>query len=523
MNKTMKYLSMAALALVGAVVTSCSSDDELLQPANPGKVITLSTTVNLDNGSGTRALTPEGVKTFAVGETMALRYMSASGWKKAVSHALTISDITGGTSATFTFDLEEEPDKTKPVSYVYPASMADEDGDIDFTLLSTQNGTLGTLESNFDLAYETGSWVGENLPSVTLQNQLAILAIKLKKSDDTSFITNTITEMIVSDGTNTYTVTRTAADGPIYVAIKPTLNANITVTATGGSKYYMKTLSNKTYEKNNVYPVNWRMPESVVNGKFTINVGGDKVQFAKGNLRCVNASVSSWSWSFFDTQDGYYTKTEFDDEGKWDLFGWVGKSSRLNNSEPAKWGVNIAKIADDYGTINSEVLASDWGNVPGIGSGWRTLTKAEWYYLFNTRSASTVNGTANARYTKATINTDGTSVNGVILFPDVVTIAADEATTWGTINDRSDWGTQCTTAQWSALEAKGCVFLPAAGVRNDDGVQNVGSNGCYWSSSPYTDNVYYAYNVYFDSGNLNPAYNSKRYYGQSVRLVREVE
>ena len=150
MNKTMKYLSMAALALVGAVVTSCSSDDELLQPTNPGKVITLSTTVNLDNGSGTRALNPTtGVKTFAEGEKMALRYMSTSGWKKAVSHTLTISDITGGTSATFTFDLED-PVKTEPVSYVYPASMADEDGDIDFDLLSTQDGTLGTLERNSD-------------------------------------------------------------------------------------------------------------------------------------------------------------------------------------------------------------------------------------------------------------------------------------------------------------------------------------------------------------------------------------
>ena len=521
MNKTMKYLSMAALALVGAVMTSCSSDDELLQPTNPGKVITLSTTVNLDNGSGTRALNPTtGAKTFAEGETMALRYMSASGWKKAVSHALTISDIDGGTSATFTFDLED-PVKTQPVSYVYPASMADEDGDIDLTLLSTQDGTLGTLESNFDLAYNTGAWVdGESLPGLTLENQLAILAIKLKNSGDSEDITDEITEMIVSDGTNIYTVNRTAADGPIYVAIKPTLNANITVTATGGSKYYMKTLSNKTYEKNNVYPVNWRMPESVVNGKFTINAGGDKVQFAKGNLRCVNASVSSWSWSFFDTQDGYYNQTEFDG-GKWDLFGWVGQSSRLKNSEPVKWGVNTSKIAEDYGTTHSEDLASDWGNVPGIGSGWRTLTQAEWDYLFNTRTASNVNGTPNARYTYATINTDGTSVNGVILFPDGATIAAGEATTWGNINSESSWGTKCTSAQWSALEAKGCVFLPAAGYRDGSTVKNAGSNGCYWSSSPYyAGNFNYAYNVYFDSGLLNPAYNSLRNNGQSVRLVR---
>ena len=168
-------------------------------------------------------------------------------------------------------------------------------------------------------------------------------------------------------------------------------------------------------------------------------------------------------------------------------------------------------------------MASDWGNVPGIGTDWRTLTKAEWDYLFNTRTASKVNGTDNARYTEATINTNGTSVNGVILFPDGATIAAGEATTWGNINSKSSWGTKCTTAQWSALEAKGCVFLPAAGYRDGSTVSNAGSNGRYWSSSPYADNVNYAYNVYFDSGLLNPAYNSTRHYGYSVRLIRPVK
>ena len=66
----------------------------------------------------------------------------------------------------------------------------------------------------------------------------------------------------------------------------------------------------------------------------------------------------------------------------------------------------------------------------------------------------------------------------------------------------------------------GAVFLPAAGYRNGTSVNNAGSNGNYWSSSPYTSNVNNAYNVNFNAGNLNPQNNNNRYNGRAVRLVR---
>ena len=495
MNKTMKYLSMAALALVGAVVTSCSSDDELLQPTNPGKVITLSTTVNLDNGSGTRALTPEGVKTFAVGETMALRYMSTSGWKKAVSHALTISDITGGTSATFTFDLED-PVKTEPVSYVYPASMADEDGVIDFDLLSTQDGTLGTLAKDFDLAYYAGAWVGGNLPSVMLQNQLAILAIKFKDESGINDITDEITRMTLNDGTNIYTVTRDAAVGPIYVAIKPTLNANITVTATNSTKYYKKTLSNKTYETNKVYPVNWL----VFNGKFSVGES-KQVVFSPGNLQLDDVN----SWKFADNQWECFGTSQSDNHR--DLFGW-GTGNNPNQTINSN---------DSYSSF------TDWGNNTNLqsqlGTSWRTLTLAEWTYLFNTRTASTVNGTPNARYAKAKVN----NVQGVILFPDTYTHPADVIAPVGiNVAGNTGWnGNVYDATAWGKMESAGCVFLPAAGYRVGDSVYYVGENGYYWSST--AKDTRYAYYVDFNSNRLNADdYYFSRSYGCSVRLVRDV-
>jgi hypothetical protein len=269
--KTMKKLfSMAALAMVGAAFTGCSSSDDNIidqpqQPETKNNVVTLTTTVGLDGGDATRALAANGVKTFAVGETMAIYYRKNKGkdHEKAVSAPLTAGDITnGGKSATFTFTLDN-PYKDMSVSYVYPAAMANDDFTLNYdALYYNQDGTLATLASNFDYCTRSGAWSGENLPSLTLENQLAILAINLKNSTGASDITGDITDMSISDGTNNYYVSRSAAAGPIYVAILPTSGATINVAAFDGSKDYGKTLATtKTYAAGNGYNVTWNMSE----------------------------------------------------------------------------------------------------------------------------------------------------------------------------------------------------------------------------------------------------------------------
>lgn len=261
--KTKKFLSMAALALMGAMMTGCSNDDNFdnpQQPENKSNVVTLTTTVSLDGGATTRALTSTGVKTFAVGETMAIYYWKNKGndHVKAVSAPLTAGDITnGGKSATFTFTLDN-PYKEMSVNYVYPAAMANADFTPNYdALYNNQDGTLATLASNFDYCTRSGAWVGDNLPSLTLVNQLAILAINLKNGS--TDITSTITDLSLSDGTNTYAVSRSSAAGPIYVAIQPTSGATIEVTATDGTDEYVKTLTSKTYAAGNGYNVTWNM------------------------------------------------------------------------------------------------------------------------------------------------------------------------------------------------------------------------------------------------------------------------
>ena len=277
MKKTMRYISIAALALVGAVMTGCSKDDVMAidkqqqTDDTSKKTVIMTTTVGLNAAPKTRALTGEGVKTFAVGEQMAIVYSNGSGMVKAVSLPLKADDIKdAGTRASFTFGLET-PDKSIDVTYIYPASMARADGSINYDALANQDGTLASLASNLDLATYEGEWLGENLPNCTLENQLAILALTLKDSDGANEITGDVTGVTVKADEDTYTVNRSAAAGPIYVAIKPIASKNVVVATTGGSKDYVKLLTEKTYASGNGYSVSWRMTPIIPFTEATAN------------------------------------------------------------------------------------------------------------------------------------------------------------------------------------------------------------------------------------------------------------
>ena len=479
-----KFLSMAALALVGAMTVSCSSDDNITdqpqQPETKNNVVTLTTTVSLGGDDATRALAADGKKNFAEGETMAVIYENTSGnTVKAVSEPLPAGDY--GQSATFTFELTD-PDKEQEVTYIYPAAMAGET-DVDYTKLNSQDGTLASLAANLDYCTKSGAWDSGNLPTLTLENQLAILAITLKDEAGANDITSSITGLTLSDGTKTYNVMRSAVAGPIYVAIRPTADATITVTATSGTKNYTKTLTTKTYEAGNGYPVNWKMTEVVdpnlLSGIFSVS-STKKVKFSKGNLR-----YASGTWSFFDNQYDYYTSYSAD---AWDKFGW--------STSATTYGMNISTSNIYSGDF------ADWGNnselQTALGTGWFTLSSAEWTYLFNTRTVNGGTGSGKS-YTL------GQSVNGklgVVIYPDNYT---------GAVYSGSDWAT---------FESAGCVFLPAAGFRDGSSVSYVGTGGFYWSAKSYSkDN---AWTVSFYSGSLNPTNYEVRYRGYGVRLVREV-
>ena len=285
-KKTFRFLSMAALLVVGAIMTGCSNEDNIdnpQQPANIDNVVTLTATVSLDGGAATRAIDgTTGAKTFETGKQIAVIYKNTSSKTvKAVSTDFT--PLTDATKATFTVTLTN-PASNSAIRYIYPATMAkdvaedatitDDDATIDYTgLLGSQDGTLATL-ANYDLAVKDATLSGTDLPaSVTLTNPLAICKFTL--TDGSSAITSTVNSLNVSDGTNTYHVTPSGLDA-IYVAMKPVASHNIAFTAATGSKTYFKTTASAQ-----------TLTASTLYTKITVSM----VELARGSVICSDGSV----------------------------------------------------------------------------------------------------------------------------------------------------------------------------------------------------------------------------------------
>ena len=261
----------------------------------------------------------------------------------------------------------------------------------------------------------------------------------------------------------------------------------------------------------------------VLSGVFTVGEHAH-VQFSKGNLQ-YQASTGTWrfatyQYDYIGNDNSNISQTY---SGWIDLFGWgtSGYSHGANCYQPWSTSTSYSDYYA-YGVYSNNLYSgngqADWGyNAISNGgnlenSGWRTLTRPEWDFVFNTRS--TISG---IRYAKATVN----GVNGVVLLPDDWTASTYALNSTNSIS--ADYTTNTIAAEdWAnVLEANGAVFLPAAGYRNGTSVYSFGQYGDYWSSSRCA--MFNTYYVHFLSDNLYISSNSPRSSGHSVRLVRIAE
>lgn len=270
-NKILR--SMAALVIMGAMMSGCAEEIEDVQPAN--QTVIQTTTISLADNACTRGtIASDGSTAFSAGDQIAVVYQNTNGETvKAVSEALTSNDLfQEGATAKFTVALTD-PQPSSVVHYVYPAAMTlpsenmTEEVWISYESLATQDGTLASVANNLALAvYEGTMSSAAILPgSATLVNMLAIVKLNTIKDDADNDITASITSLTISDGSITYTVNRTAAAGPIYVAMRPVSSeATITFTASDGTKNYEKSVTGQELEMNKIYPINLKMNPGLV-------------------------------------------------------------------------------------------------------------------------------------------------------------------------------------------------------------------------------------------------------------------
>jgi hypothetical protein len=255
--------------------------------------------------------------------------------------------------------------------------------------------------------------------------------------------------------------------------------------------------------------------EGSLSGLFSVAVD-KQVYFSQGNLQY---QASTQTWRFAENQYdviGFDNSNIANDYNGWiDLFGWG------TGNTPTNWSTDYVNYSTfiDWGTN----VICNGGNETNM---WRTLTKDEWIFLFDTRSNA-----ANL-FGLGSVN----GVNGTIILPDNWTtpenISFTPSTSQGLINQGFYYSNSnndnfmhntYTAEQWSIMEQSGAVFLPAAGIRGGTDVIFVGSYGEYWSATPYDITPYEAYNAYdlgFRSNFFSSQGYSNRNSARSVRLVR---
>lgn len=332
--------------------------------------------------------------------------------------------------------------------------------------------------------------------------------------------------------------------GPFYIVLPPATNVQgltinvyvFTGNASGQSRRtilkYAKTTTNPiTIASNNIY-VTGDLPDQGVEvpdvpfphlsiGEFSVS-RTKKVRFALGNLQ-YQASTGTWrfaenQWDFVgDGTNGIAGSNASisSSYSNWiDLFGYGTSGAAHNGNTYYPYTCTTSNSNYASGSIGN--TNHDWG-VNMISNGgnqpnkWRTLTRTELYYLFNTRSHN-----EQLHYANCKVH----GVKGMIILPDNFPYNQSP------YNNSYNWQWErLNSTQWAQVEALGAVFMPITGYRDGTTINGLYNNsnssgtGYYWTSQYYSS-WDQAYCLEFNTGDNFHSYDA--YLGMAVRLARDV-
>ncbi len=207
---------------------------------------------------------------------------------------------------------------------------------------------------------------------------------------------------------------------------------------------------------------------------FTASVFGDKIYFAPGNLYY---TATTNKFSFAPAQYSYLgvlnTYIGPDNGSPIDLFG---RGTSGYKYKPYTY--TNSSIATNYCPKSQAQYLSgtqhDWGTYNAIGSDpagtWRVPHFSEWEYILKKRK------NCYALHTLATV----AGKWGLIILPDHFQWPSGVTKFTGQSTDYTTYVYDASA--WQKMENAGAVFLPAAGIRDEQEVTVSGSEGYYWTS-----------------------------------------
>ena len=454
--------ALAALLMVGAAVTSCSSDDSIIDEPDAPQVYTM--TVEASKGTnGTRALADGGstlTSTWSVDDVVEV-------WKAdGTTKYGVLTAQTAGASTTLRGTLSSPlPSNGDELTLKYLSPDYD-----------TQDGTLtGSAKSidkvcDYATATVTATVSGTSVTTTTASfvNQQAVVKFTLK---DNAATPNAIspTALTVSDGTHTVSLTipdatyTTNGDGVVYVAIPGFSGKTVSLSATVGSDTYTYDRASVTFENGNFYRITVKMKQaaSAPAGAEAVDLGLS-VKWANMNVGATSETDYGKYYAWGATTDNYSESKDYN---------WTNTPYYTGNGSTHSW----SKYTSAPATLD---VATDDAARANCGGSWRMPTETEFQELLDntTRSWQT--------------NYKGVSGCNGYLFTSKIDGYTDKS-----------------------------IFLPAAGCINADSPSAVGMWGYYWSSTLNSDGVNDGRYLDFDSDNAG-MYSNCRYLGFTVRAVQ---
>ena len=199
MKKTYSILAAALITAGALLTTACSGDDndviDDITPTTGTETIQFTATLAPLGEGTTRAITDDNCTTkWRKNEQIFIYYETTDGGH--ASTTATVDDVDSETGvATITATFAANAKHNGAAKFVYPATLATAEGDIDeYQLLHNQNGLLRTglstnISKKFDAATATGRIsVADGTASVkgniAMKNQVCICKFVLRFSDD---------------------------------------------------------------------------------------------------------------------------------------------------------------------------------------------------------------------------------------------------------------------------------------------------------------------------------------------------